>query len=132
MTEIPSPLEVGETFSTKLGTITIARASSPAVFWVQASGIITPPLLREDLTRAEIFAAEHPEGWSYVADVTAVRVAHPANVLELRRIPTLPNLVRYVVVTPSRVQRWLMHRGRRFVSPDAIVSTVSEAWGLCR
>ncbi len=121
----------GETFTTKLGQITLARCESPAVFWVRAEGIITPPLLREDLARAEVFAREHEAGWSYVVDVTRVRFAHPLNVLELRRIPKLEHLRRYVVVTPSRVQRWLIRSGRLFVSPDAIVDQVDEAWALC-
>ena len=45
----PGGLVVGETFSTRRGEITIARSESPAVFWAAAHGIITPPLLREDL-----------------------------------------------------------------------------------
>lgn len=128
----PQGFDVGETFETKLGGIALARSETPAVFFVRAHGIITPPLLREDLARAEVFADEHPNGWSYVADATAVRFAHPMNVFELRRIPALPNLLRYVVVTPSTFQRWLIGRGRRFVSPDAIVSTIAEALELTK
>lgn len=127
---IPAGFELGETLDTKLGAIAIARRSDPAVFWVEARGIITPALLREDLARAERFGAENADGWSYVADVTAVRFAHPANVLELRRIPALPNLQRYVVVTPSRLQRLLIASGRRLVAPDAIVPTPEEALAL--
>ncbi len=128
---LPPGLVSGETFTTRLGGIAIARSESPAVFWVRAEGIITPSLLREDLARAEIFAAAHTSGWVYVADVTAVQAAHPMNVLELRRIPSLAHLQRYVVVTSSRIQRWLIRGGRRFVKPDAIVATVDEAWALC-
>ncbi|MDG2303668.1 MAG: hypothetical protein P8R42_03265 [Candidatus Binatia bacterium] len=131
MPELPGGLLAGETFATKLGGITIARCEYPAVFWVQAEGAITPPLLREDLLRAEVFAAEHPHGWTYVADVTRVRVVHPMNVFELRRIPGLAHLTQYVIVTPCAVQRWLIRRGRRFVSPDALVDTSAEAWALC-
>lgn len=121
----------GETFSTKFGEIAIARAESPPVFWVRAHGVISPPLLREDLARAEAFATDHPGGWSYVAEVTDVRIAHPMNVLELRRIRTLRHLRQYIVVTSSRAQRLLIRAGRSFVRPDAIVDTTEDAWTLC-
>lgn len=119
--------ERGETLTAGLGELRIFRRRAPPAFWVEARGIITPDLLRQDLACAERFGVENPRGWSYVADATAVRMVHPANVLELRRIPALPNLRRYVVITRSRAQRLLIASGRWLVSPDAVVATTEEA-----
>jgi len=111
----------------RLGRLEIWTLEEPAVFGVLASGCVTLGLLRADLARAEEFGRAHPAGWRYVVDVSRVRAADPRNPLLLRRIPSLPHLRSYVVVAPRWWTRLLVHSGRPFVRPDAVVGSWREA-----
>ncbi len=113
----------------RFGSLTFATNHDPAVFWILARGIITPSLLREELTIVRAFGAEHPEGWDYVVDTTRVSVIHPLNVLILRSIHTLPNIRRYVIVA-SPVVRALAGISATLIRPTSIVRSSREAQRL--
>ena len=98
----------------------------PATLWVAPEGYVGPTLLRAELHAAARFGREHPGGWDYVVDTTAVRLANPMNPLWLRRVRALPNLARYFVVAPSLPVRVAIRAARALVRPDAVVARASE------
>ena len=108
------------------GELRIYVREHPAAFLVRAIGTIGPSLIRADLKRAEDFGNAHPSGWDYVADTTSVRFAHPLNVLWLRRVRSLPNLSRYLVVAPSPSVRRAIRWTSWIVAPDRVVSSLDE------
>ncbi|MCP3918108.1 MAG: hypothetical protein GY711_21375 [bacterium] len=114
----------------RLGSVVLGTREEPPVFWVAASGFVTPSLLREDLRRAEAFGRAHSWGWDYVADTTRVRAVHPANPLLLRRIHDLPFLRRYITVAPSWATRFAIVSMRAVVRCDVVARSTEQALEL--
>ena len=112
--------------SGRRGRLALLVRESPAALLVRAEGFVDPALLRADLAFAEEFGRAHPEGWDYVADTSAVRAAHPLNLLLLRRIGRLPYLRRYVVIAPSRAVRMLILASSLLVRPDVVLRSIED------
>ena len=112
----------------RYGHLVVRGCKDPAVFWVEAHGFVTPHLLRSDLALAARFAEASPPGWTYVADIGAVRAVHPLNPFLLRGVRRLPGLGQYLVVAPSRMLRALVWMGRPLVRPDAVLREPEAVW----
>ena len=108
------------------GSIDLFARAEPATLWVHPRGFIGPSLLRAELERAAAFGADQPAGWDYVVDTSEVRFVHPLNPLWLRRIRSLPNLGRYLVVAPALSVRIGLRAAGWIVRPDAIVARADD------
>ena len=70
-----------------------------------AKGAISLRMIRREIDRVATFAARHPEGWCYLADVRGVRLLNPLNLVALQRIRRLPGVRRRVIVVPRLARR---------------------------
>ncbi|MDA1264861.1 MAG: hypothetical protein O2816_07270 [Planctomycetota bacterium] len=113
-------LTEAEVVAGRFGRLRLLACDDPAVFWVEAHGFITPGLVRRDLEAAEAFGRRHPWGWTYVADTTGVKVVHPLNLLQLRRIPDLSHLAHYLVLAPRLPIRAAIRLARPIVRPERV------------
>lgn len=108
----------------KFGHIIVYALESPALLYIQANGYIGPSLLQETFELAQGFGKHHTNGWDYIVDTTGVKIANPLNVFWLRKIHQLPNLRRYIVITPAFfLVRMLIPLVSFLVRPDVILSS---------
>lgn len=111
----------------KFGHVTVYALESPALLYIQANGYIGPSLLQETLELARGFGKQHSNGWDYIVDTIGVKIANPLNVFWLRRIHKLPNLRRYIVITPAFfLVRMLIPLVSFLVRPDVILTSKEE------
>ena len=88
-----------------LGRFDYETTPRPRTFIVRATGIDGPLLLKDALTAAEAFGADHPEGWVWITDLRRLIWTSPRSFLYVRRIRKLPNNRGYAVIArlPFRV-----------------------------
>jgi hypothetical protein len=123
---LPTSFQLVERIRRGPGEFELYVRNTPTTFLVRAVGGIGPALVRDGIARAAAFGEARPEGWEYIADTTRVRVANPLNVFVLRRIRHLPNLTSYSVIAPSPAVRRAIRWTSWIVSPDRVVSSMSE------
>jgi hypothetical protein len=115
------------TIATRRGRMVISAGGGPPwVLSVVARGWVGPTLIRQDLEHAAAFGREHPEGWWYVVDPTAV-VPNPVNIVYLRAIGRLPNVRGYLVIARRRPMRVAGRVLARLGGPDRIVASEAAA-----
>ncbi len=117
------------TLSNRFGSLEISGDGEQNRLIVTARGYIGPALIRRELAVAREFGLACPDGWDYIVDTSALRMANPLNLLYLRRIPALPNLRGYIVVAPKRWVRLLMALASPLLRPTAILTAREPAWG---
>lgn len=110
----------------RVGEIALYELPDPVAILAIARGAISLAMIRRDIEHAAAFGRGHPEGWSYLADIRGVRFLDPRNLLELRRIHSLPGLRHYVVVAPRFTARLA-----RF-APGEVTTSVEDALARCR
>jgi hypothetical protein len=118
-----SPIEV---VRGRLGQIALYELRDPVGILALAQGVISLPMIRRDIERAAAFGRDHPQGWSYLADIRRVRFLDPRNLLALRRIRSLPGLFHYIVVAP-RFTAMLAP-----LAPGEVTTSVDDALDRCR
>ena len=117
-----APLDV---VSGRLGSITLHELDDPVSVLAIAKGAISLRMIRREIDRVATFAARHPEGWCYLADVRGVWLLNPLNLVALQRIRRLPGVRRRVIVVPRLARR---------LEPIAIgelTSSVADALTRC-
>lgn len=114
----------------RFGSLQLASRESPAAFWVQARGVIIPRLIRVDLEYAAAFGRGHPDGWDYVVDTRGVRMVHPWNLIELRKLRQLPHLRSWVVIASPGLLATLQRCAPALVRADYQVGDAAEAFEL--
>ena len=67
------------TFKGRHGQIVLYLNEKGRLLLAQASGYISPQLLRKELNFLQQFAAQQTRPWKYMVDLTEVRFAHPFN-----------------------------------------------------
>ena len=82
-----------------LGRFRYETTADPRTFIVRVSGIDGPMLLKDSLTSAAVFGAEHPEGWVWITDLRRLIWTSPRSFFYVRRIRKLPGNRGYVVIT---------------------------------
>ena len=115
------------TIATRRGRMDISASDGPpAVLRVEARGYVGPTLIRQDLDHAAAFGRDHPEGWWYVVDPTAV-VPNPVNVIYLKAISRLPHVQGYLVVARRRPMRAMAGLLARLGGPDRVFASQADA-----
>jgi hypothetical protein len=109
----------------RLGHVRISVAEAPALIFIEPSGYIGPTLLQKTLEFAQDFGKRHPEGWDYIVDSLHLKVPNPLNIYWLRKIRNLPNLRKYIVITPPFLPVRLIEKTvlASLVGPDMILDS---------
>lgn len=110
----------------RYGRIELYELGEPVAILAVAQGVISLPMIRRDIGHAAAFGRDHPQGWSYLADIRDVRLLDPRNLFELRRIRSLPGLRHYVVVAPRFTARLAP------LAPGEVTTSVKDALARCR
>src|SRR5437764_4168565 len=98
--------QVLDVVSGQFGSIMLHELVDPMAVVAIAHGAISLRMIRREVEVVARFADDHPQGWSYLADVRRVRLLNPVNLVVLQRIGRLPGMRRRVIVAP-RLARWL-------------------------
>lgn len=92
---------IGESLGSRrigLGRFRYESTADPCTFIVRVSGIDGPMLLKDAIGKAEVFGAQHPEGWVWITDLRGLIWTSPRSFLYVRRIRRLPGNRGYAVV----------------------------------
>ena len=98
----------------------------PWVLRVVARGYVGPALIRRDLAHAAAFGRSHPEGWWYLVDPTDV-LPNPVNLVYLKAVGRLPNVLGYLVVARRRPMRVAGRILSKLGGPDRVFVSEEEA-----
>lgn len=126
--DLLAKLSQAQILKQRLGNVRISVAEAPALIFIEPSGYIGPTLLQKTLEFARDFGKRHPEGWDYIVDSLHLKVPNPLNIYWLRKIRHLPNLRKYIVVTPPFFPVRLVEKMvlSKLVGPDVILDSKAQ------
>ncbi len=105
----------------RFGYIDIFTNEDKSLLYAEPNGYVDPSLVKKDLQFLEHFDNSTSTHWTYIINISKVKIVHPLNPFLLNRIKKFSNLNEYIVYAPSPIVRVMLHLTSWINQPDKIL-----------
>lgn len=119
-----------EELKTPRGKIILYTNPTRSLVYAEASGYISPGLLKQDLAFVSDFDQSQTQAWTYLVNTAQVRFAHPLNPFFLNQLKNMTHLKHYIVYIPSPVLRFINRSFGKLIPIDQLLKSEQELFSI--
>lgn len=105
----------------RFGFIEIFINQKKNLLYAVPNGYVGPELVKKDLKFLEHFDAACEDNWTYIVDISKVKLVNPINPFLLKRLRQFSKMKEYIVYAPSPIIRIMLNLNRWIIKPDKII-----------